>query len=85
MPQHSRRPFSLDEAIEIDDYCGKRKAGIPRGQLWMEKFWGFESLLLLFDWKYGWKPDIERFEDFWLRREEQSDFWLLWDYPTNFI
>jgi hypothetical protein len=83
--QIGRRPFKLDEVIEIDNYCAKRKTGIARGQLWMDEFWGFESLQLLFIWKYGWKPDIERFEDFWLRRGDKTDFWLLWDYPTNLV
>lgn len=85
IPKPSRRPFSLDEAIEIDNYCEKRKTGLNRGQQWMDKFWGFESLQMLFVWKYGWKPDVERFEAFWLRRQEQTDFWLLWDYPTNLV
>ncbi len=83
--QPGRRAFSLDEAIEIDNYCEKRKSGLNRGQKWMDKFWGFESLQMLFIWKYGWKPDVERFEDFWLRRQEQTNFWLLWDYPTNLV
>ena len=85
IPQPNRRPFSLDEAIEIDNYCEKRKTGLSRGQLWMDQFWGFESLQMLFVWKYGWKPEVQRFEDFWLRRQDQTDFWLLWDYPTNLI
>jgi hypothetical protein len=85
IPQPIRRPFSLDEVIEIDNYCEKRKTGLSRGQLWMDQFWGFESLQMLFVWKYGWKPEVQRFEDFWLRRQEQTDFWLLWDYPTNLI
>jgi hypothetical protein len=85
MPQTNRRPFSLDEAIEIDNYCEKRKTGLRRGQLWMDQFWGFESLQMLFVWKYGWKPEVERFENFWVRRQEQTDFWLLWDYPTNLV
>jgi hypothetical protein len=85
MPQPSRQPFSLGEAIEIDNYCEKRNTGLSRGQLWMDQFWGFESLQMLFVWKYGWKPEVQRFEDFWLRRQEQTDFWLLWDYPTNLV
>ena len=77
IPQPNRRPFSLDEAIEIDNYCEKRKTGLSRGQLWMDQFWGFESLQMLFVWKYGWKPEVERFENFWVRKQEQTDFWLL--------
>ena len=77
IPQPNRRPFSLDEAIEIDNYCEKRKTGLSRGQLWIDQFWGFESLQMLFVWKYGWKPEVERFENFWVRKQEQTDFWLL--------
>jgi hypothetical protein len=83
--QDQRRPFTLNEMIELDIYCERRQNSMKRGVEWMNLFWGFESAQRLFLWKYGWQPEIERMEEFWRKKEKDRDFWQLWDFPCNLI
>jgi hypothetical protein len=80
-----RRPFTLNEILELDLYCERRQDSLKRGHEWVELFWGFESAQKLFLWKYGWEPEIERIEEFWRKKEQDRNFWQLWDFPSNLI
>jgi hypothetical protein len=80
-----RQPFTLNEMIELDKFCQRRQESLKNGCAWVDLLWGFDALQRLFLEKYGWMPYIERMEKFETERERDTNFWMLWDFPTNLV